>query len=200
MRFIMAFVVLLLAPGSNATAGIGRPAPEVEVSGTSAVITPSGTTPALDVQNLTIVVRVFGGDGLPLAGLPADQIQIVPANTGGLPLCSGVWTADSMTDAEGYTTFNRALAGGSPLGNEFVAYASGSSASHPFSLQLLSPDYDGNLVVDTVDFGVFGQDYGETGVSRSDFAGAPNWELTPDGKVDLNDLVVFAEHFGESCD
>jgi hypothetical protein len=158
-----------------------------------AVISPAGTAPSLESRGLTIFVQLLDCNGLPIEGFPSQDIWVGDPGIGEVWMCQNGSVADSNTDPEGRTTISGAIFGGGYSTGGIQVYVSGVPVGppEPLPLNFISADYDGNLVVDIIDFGEFAADFGQIGITRSDFA--------MDGKIDLSDFGQFAEYFGDSC-
>ncbi len=194
MRFYLAFVVLIsFTFPPSATAGCWELPVDVVATPGVAVISPAGTAPTLEAQGLTIFIQVFDCNEDPLPNFPFEDIWVGDPGTGEVWMCRGGSVADANTDALGHTTISGAIFGGGYTEGGTVVYISGMPVGPPVPLPLnfISPDFDGNLVVDIVDFTAFASDFGQNGIFRSDF--------TVNGTVDLSDFAVFGLHFGDNC-
>lgn len=193
MRFYLTLSILIssMAPLTATAACWELPVDIVTTPGV-AVISPGGTAPSLASQGLTIFIQVFDCEGLPLPNFPAVDIWVSDLGTGELSICQNGSIADADTDAEGRTTIAGAISGGGYTTTGVQVYLSGNAVGPPGPLPVdfISPDYDGDLVVDIVDFIAFAADFG-TGATRSDF--------TSDGTVGLSDFAAFGIYFGDTC-
>jgi hypothetical protein len=182
---------MLLALAGVATAGI----PDDTTSTASAsagivMITPGSTGGSIVDAGATITVTVLDAGSLPVANFPFQDIYLDAAVDVEISLCQGGSTADANTDVDGVTTIGGVIGGGG-FTDFTQVYISGSpltGADLPVALN--SPDLNGNLTVNLVDFSIFGDDFG-TAAFRSDFS--------PNGVVDLTDFSIFGQVFGESC-
>lgn len=179
--------------------GVGaRNSPEVdfsyvEISGlpVTLLVTPAGTGPTLADLGVTITVHALTATG-PVADFPREEVSLVSLGGGTFTPCAPGITADAGTDASGTTTITGAMVGGGWTEGDVVVALSGVPlAGQPLDLRLVSPDFDGNRVVDLADVAQFTVDYTGAYAWRSD--------LEPDGTLDLADIGVFAAHLGESC-
>jgi hypothetical protein len=188
-------LALLFAVGAFLSQAHARCIPfdpgDVTATGGQVLLVPDGSGPSLESLGANIVVRLWACPGEPkgLVDYPAQDIWIEGSGTGTLAFCAEGGIADGPTDAGGLTTFSRALAGGGWDSGEMVVHAGGLE----FRLsgyEFVSPDIDGDLEVDIVDFKEFGLDYSGS---------APRSDLDFDGRVDLNDFLVMSRSFGARC-
>jgi hypothetical protein len=182
---------MLLGLACAASAGIPD---DVESTATSAggfvLITPQGNGGSIANSGATVTVTVLDFGGLPVAGFPFQDIYLDDPGDFSIALCQGGSVADANTNALGITTIGGVISGG---GNTVTTqvYISGTPLTQaPLLISLVSPDITGDAVVDGVDFGTFGIDFG-TSAFQSDF--------TFDGSVDLTDFGIFGVAFGEVC-
>jgi hypothetical protein len=143
----------------------------------------------------TIEVYIRDGAGLPVAGVPADDIYI---DHTGLVWCPDGNIADFDTDPTGYTEFALpSCGGGCATGFQLNGFL-GTPVGTPFiqnpvpHIQYNSPDTNGDLVVDLVDLQWFAAAY-LTGPYT--YCADYFW----DGVMDLRDLQIMAAHYGHSC-
>ena len=160
------------------------------------LVCPAGDGPSLASIGATIDVTLMSFTS-PVPGMPAGDFWI-QAYVGTVPLCGGHTSsnADGMTDANGRTTISGSVAAG---GYQFPVYVVAQGlfigdpqyCDDPLSLTLVSPDINADLVVDLVDFALFGPAFGAEVVEQMDFNG--------DGAVDLIDFSMFGSHFLHGC-
>jgi len=192
------FIALLLTPGAVARAGWPDYAPsEIIVTPGAFVMTPSGSGESLQDQGVAIELWLRDYIRGVLVDFPRQDLWLETPSVVGLTWCSGGRIADSNTDAEGHTSFRRALAGGGWSEAGLTVYAAGEAiAQTPFGgdtlmdLRVNSPDINGDLVVDLSDIALFGNDL----VSyhfRADY--------DHDGQVNLTDIALFAGWIGDRC-
>jgi hypothetical protein len=182
---------MLLGLAGAASAGIPD---DVESTATSAggvvLITPGSTGGSIANAGATITVTLLDAGLLPVANFPFQDIYLDDPGDFSIALCQGGSTADANTDALGVTTIGGIIAGGG-FSLTTQVYISGTPlVGAALLVGLNSPDINGSLVVDLVDFAAFGNDFGTTEF-RSDFAF--------DGVVDLTDFSRFGQTFGQSC-
>jgi hypothetical protein len=198
---LVAAGILVLGLTSLAMAGIPDPNNSTAQSGAGCVdITPGGNGPTLASDGLTIFVSVNDGSpapGLPIPGYPFQDIWWDDSGTGDLAMCQGGSVADANTGALGNTTISGSAAGGGwtlSLCRVYLAGVAvlGGPTSGLLSLDVNSPDINGDLIVNLVDLGAFSQDFNNPAYQfRSDF--------TCDGLENLADVGRFAIHNSEVC-
>jgi hypothetical protein len=190
---LVAAGILVLGLSSLAMAGIPDPAASTASSAAGCIdITPGGNGPTLANELLTITVTVSDGAN-PIPGYPFQDIWWDDNGTGDLAMCQGGSVADANTDGAGVTTISGAAAGGGWTLNQVRIYLAGVGiTSGDLSLDVNSPDINGDLIVNLVDLGAFSQDFNNPAYDfRSDF--------TCDGIENLADVGRFAIHNSEIC-
>jgi hypothetical protein len=178
------------------------------------LMVPDGSGPPLtaarDAQgnlvNATIRVQFVDDFWNPVAGVPRDEVSLwFEWSTGPAKGCDmgnghlGLF-ADGPTDGDGWATFSLPLEGGGwNAGPCWIWVNSGGPAMDPdfnvhppLSLRVVSPDLDGDRVVDLVDIGLFAMDYLGGYALRSD--------LHADGVLNLLDIAIMVQHLGAVCD
>jgi hypothetical protein len=159
----------------------------------SILISPAGTGDALSDVGSTITVTLLDPMGDPLPGFPAQDVWIGRAASdpyGTLALCTDGSIADGPSDTNGTMTFGGAISGGGQCSGVQVYILGSPLLGPPLDIEMNSPDIDGNLVINTLDFGSFSIDYGGSAF-RSDYDFS--------GEIDLIDFGQFASRFSESC-
>jgi hypothetical protein len=165
------------------------------------LVCPAGDTPSFLEQGwfLTIWVFDFGGNGIP--GIPANDFWLIDCDpTADAALCggSGSSNADSITNSDGMTTMSLTslVGGGCADGMAVVAQgvvvadsSTGCTEVKCAPIWLRSPDIDGSLRVDLVDLSLFAGSYPPHPFDRCS-------DLDINGIVNLQDLALFAFHFG----
>ncbi|RKZ13207.1 hypothetical protein DRQ53_11545 [bacterium] len=156
------------------------------------MITPSGAGASLASAGATVTVTVLDVGSLPVANYPFQDIWLDDTGDAAISLCQGGSAADANTNASGVTTIGGVISGGGFTQNTqvWIAGTPLAAAMTGTSPALNSPDIDGSLGVDIVDFGTFGADFGSTQF-RSD--------LVFDGVVDISDFGTFGTSFGQVC-
>jgi hypothetical protein len=196
----LAVIGSMLLMAGAASAGIPDDTTSTATSaGGIVMITPSGAGASLASHGATVTVTVLDVGSLPVANYPFQDIWLDDVGNGEISLCQGGSSADANTNASGVTTIGGVISGGgftlitqvwiagTPLTAPMTDGLPSPSASSP---AFNSPDIDGSLGVDIVDFGTFGADFGSTQF-RSD--------LVADGVVDISDFGTFGTSFGQVC-
>ena len=172
---------------------------------------PAGDTGSLSDQGFAIDIRIgWPAGGQP--GIPAEDIWLIPCGGGLLTFCSvASAVADAVTDVDGRTVIsNSGIIGGGCANGIAVNYlfddgtrfppllcsvcdlevCAGGQGSCPHCMDLIvrSPDIDGNLLVNLVDFSAF--------ASSFVFAYEECCDFDANGVINLQDLSTFALHFG----
>jgi hypothetical protein len=201
MRFVLLLLLALalrstLADSAAAdTTGIPCEYFSCWTEGTPTVVlaSPAGSAPTVAEQGLVIHLEILDCTLTPIANFPFQDIWLGDTGTGELSYCPGGTIADANTDAEGRTTITGHLSAGGHTETGTCVWVAGILALEmgPLALDVVSPDLDGDLDVDIVDFSLFGQDFGGGSAPRSD--------LVPDGILNLADFAAFGRHFGEHC-
>ena len=189
MRFVL--TIILLCAALPAFAGIPCEMITTWLEGETAValITPAGTVASLAEQGAVIHVELMDCTPAPIANFPLQDIWV--SGVGDVNICPGGSVADANTDEFGRTTISGPIFGGNHSESGVMVWVSGiPSDTGPLTLDFVSPDLNGDLVVNLNDFSAFGVDFGSAAF-RSDF--------NHDGTVNLNDFSTFGQHFGDTC-
>ncbi|MBN1886006.1 MAG: hypothetical protein JW876_10860 [Candidatus Krumholzibacteriota bacterium] len=152
-----------------------------------------------------IWVEIYDGEGRPIQGVPVTDYwfgAVDPAEE--LVLCASPFTADSVTGANGRTTFSGPVAGGGCVATAglwlsvrgtILLDEPACMTPHIEYITIVSPDLNGDLRVDLSDLAVFGFSYhtnaGEPGYS-------PCCDFNDDGMIQLMDFAYFGEHYGHA--
>ena len=158
----------------------------------------------LPVVNIdaTIQVTVRDGLGVVIANYPFEDIWLeCPANGNppgdsdthvGFSPCTGGATADASTDVNGYTEFNNPpFAGGQSWGQTRVVI-NGNGLSNTVDVSYVSPDLNGDGIVNLLDLSDFTLDYFDSVYHyRSD--------LWFDETLNLLDVPVMAQYYQSAC-
>lgn len=195
MRSVSGFLILTGLLGFAAVAHGGTACPDLAESTATtnagtAMLTPGGTGPSLAQRSATIEIVLLDPTGSPVVGYPRQDVWLDGTAAGSVQFCAQGTIADADTDASGHTTMARRLSGGGYASQSCIFVCGTQLLGPPLPIALNSPDLNGDLVVDIVDFGIFGSDFG-SGAFRSD--------LEPDGVIDLTDFAHFGTRFGETC-
>lgn len=165
---------------------------------------PAGDGHRLSDQGATIYVTARDPSNMPIPNIPGADWWLVGCNDG-LALCGGSRSidADGATDSGGATTISGPiLAGGCDIGlavvvqgailTQYPACLSGPAPYECHPVEVRSPDVNGDLIVDLVDFAVWAPSF----LSAT---APPCHDFSYDGVVDIVDFGVFGEHFLHSC-
>ena len=155
------------------------------------VVCPANDSPRLDEVGLVIEVILRDANGIPVPDYPRNDIYLCDGY-GNVSFCP-INNAVQNTDANGYTMFlERIRAGGSTQGTMQVCLFPGLDIPGYLPITVVSPDLNGDLVVNLMDLGSFSMTY---------LSGQYDWtiDFVSDGVINLADLGVFAEHFGHLC-
>lgn len=165
-------------------------------SGTPTVLVcPQGDGPSLADAGAVITLVYTDTEGTPVPGL--GPATLVGGCSGGIALCGPHLTSDGVTDATGTTTVSGVIAAG---GRDVEIQWSVGNIPEPLCLlqfavvNLVSPDINGDLAVDVVDFSIFANGY-----SSPPKAYDARLDYNGDAAVDLLDFALFAQHFGHRC-
>jgi hypothetical protein len=187
----LAVIGSMLLMAGAASAGIPD---EVQSTASSAggtvMITPSGAGGTLAAAGATVTVTLLDASMLPVPNYPFQDIWLDDTGDFSIALCQGGSTADANTNASGVTTIGGVISGGGFTQTTQVWVAGTPLSGAALTVALNSPDINGDLAVDIVDFGTFGTDFGTT-LFRSDFVF--------DGSVDIADFGTFGVSFGQVC-
>lgn len=142
-------------------------------------------------QGVVVWVQVRDTEDLPIPNFPYQDMWLDDNGDLSLSLCQDGAVADGNTDASGTTTISGALfAGGyTPAGTK--VWIQGTPVfGDALGLRLVSPDINGDLVVDVLDLVRFGAAFG-TPDAAADF--------DADGGVGLVDFGILGVHYGDHC-
>jgi len=214
MRSALSCIIVLglLAPVSIANAIPTGPCIHGELSSNSGVILacPKGDGPSLASSGLTISVRILDGYGNGVPGILKKDIWLVGDGLVGCPIGSGgpILVADAPTDADGRTTISGVpKAGGCSDGGLYVIVRVSDGVNYTnfvlgdqpgfecnplsLSIEVRSPDMNGDGVVDVSDYNQFSDIYQHGPYQEcADFNG--------DGTISLSDLAMFTSHYSQS--
>lgn len=188
---------LILGLAGLAMAGVPDPgASVVYTSGGEATLTPGGLAQSLASYGVIVTVTVRDGNGLPIPAFPAQDIWLDDNGSADINLCQSGSTADGQTDGDGFATISGVMAGGGNTQSGLSAYVSGVAISGgggpSLSIDLNSPDINGDRIVDLGDISLFNADVQPpNNAFRSDF--------THDGIVDLGDVSLFSSWIDDVC-
>jgi hypothetical protein len=155
------------------------------------LIVPDGSGNTLAAIGAVVTVTVLDSGGAPIAGYPFQDIYLDDAGTAEISLCQGGSTADGNTSAAGVATISGGISGGGFTQVGLQVKLAGVAIGSALGINAVSPDLNGDLVVNLADFGDFGVDFKSGYAFRSDF----DSNLT----TNLGDFGIFGSAFGESC-
>jgi hypothetical protein len=188
---------LILGLAGLAMAGVPDPgASVVYTNGGEATLTPGGLAQSLATYGVIVTVTVRDINGLPIPAFPAQDIWLDDNGSADINLCQSGSTADAQTDGDGFTTISGVMAGGGNTQAGLSAYASGvaiaGGGGPSLSIDLNSPDINGDRIVELADISLFQSDtLPPSNAFRSDF--------THDGIVDLGDISLFSSWIDDVC-
>jgi hypothetical protein len=205
-----ALLCLQFAGAGTVNSGVVSPC-NSSASGTAGVlfICPQNDGDLLGASGLTINVTVQDNSGNPVVGVPAADVWLVGCTESNLALCggSGAISASAATDVNGQTTITgRLAAGGCDLGGvrvvvQGVLIGLGNlptpCADPCVGVKMKSADINKSLVVNLVDFSIFG------GASGYPSPPKPYNECidytSPFGTVTLPDFAKYGSHNNHTC-
>jgi hypothetical protein len=198
---------MMPAAVDTANSGIVHPCSSTASSGPGpycVAACPQGDADNLSDAGATIAVQVKDQTGAVIPGIPASDFWLIGCNDA-LTLCggSGSINADSASNASGMTTIggNQDLStGGCDVGVQVVVQGTvildpaDCSSMLCLPVNVISVDYNGDLLCDIVDFSIFGPS----------FPSPPNTydaclDYNCDGAIDLIDFSIFGGHFLHQC-
>jgi hypothetical protein len=187
----------------SANSGIVDPCSSTAASaGGCWLICPQGDGDALSTIGATISITVKDATGAAIAGIPASDFWVIGWNDN-LALCggSGSINADAASDANGDATISGSLAaGGCDTGVQVVVQgtviADPADWANPLCLSIVavSPDYNKDLLVDIIDFSIFGPAF-----PSPPNAYDPCLDYDCNGIIDIIDFSIFGQHYLHSC-
>jgi hypothetical protein len=163
-------------------------------------VCPHGDTPSFIDQGWSISIWVYGISGNPIPNVPASDFWLVDCDPGNdASLCGGSASsnADSNTGTNGKTTMSLGTLVGGGCADGIAVVAQGlvildttlCVTEFCFPIWLRSPDIDGSLEVDLVDLSIFAASFPPRPFD-------PCCDMNVDGRIGLQDLSLFAFHFG----
>lgn len=192
-----------MRPGNSYAAGIVDPCSvSADVNPGFLLVCPQGDGDRLDEVGCTIFFTIKDGTGAPIPNIPAADFWVVGWNDG-LVLCggSGSADADSTTNGDGLTTMSGAIAAGGSdealigvVQGIIIPDNTDCFLNEYLAVRVASPDINGDLIVDIIDFSLFGPV----------FPSPPNpyderMDFNDDGLVDIIDFSLFGQHFLHVC-
>jgi hypothetical protein len=161
-------------------------------------VRPDGSGETFAATGITIRVYIKDCNGVPLPGIPREEIVIFNNR---MCFCPGGNIADQPTDANGVTTFSGTLAAGGCVENPvpvatIVVWDGAVIGTLPVKFN--SPDAvpASPCQVDASDFSALVQ-------RRGAQVGQPNYSIcfdyNEDGSIDASELSLFANALGAGC-
>jgi hypothetical protein len=163
----------------------------VTTAGGDLLVTPARTGPTLASVGATITLDLVDACGRPIVGFPREDVWLDDGGEGSLSLCAQGSIADAPSDENGRMTFSNALAAGGFAEAGLTIYFMGAPASPLLPIRVVSPDFNGDLLVNLSDIGLFAQAYRGSVSYR--------YDLNFDGALSLSDVGDFSSHLGASC-
>jgi hypothetical protein len=189
----------------NAPAGakpINQCASSVTTTGGVLLVCPQGDGPTLADIGATIdFVVMVGSDPVPYPShaMPPSDIWVSSMDNRGL-LCRGSYSsdADDWLDENGHGTISGSIAASGYADRVYVVAAGMAiqgtdECDNPIPLVLVSPDIDGDSVVNLGDVGILA-----TGLTSGGHD--PRIDFNGDGVLNVVDLSMFAEHYLHRCE
>jgi len=200
------FVISLLIVQTTEAKLIDPCASSASTAGGVLLVCPHGDGPTLADIGAVVDVTVMINNGGTIEPYPAfamlpQDIWIEPGGNYGYPsLCHGSYCvdADGYLDENGHTTISGSIAAGGYSEDPVYVFAVGQAiqlgegCNNPIPLVLVSPDINGDLVVDIGDFAMFAEAIHGDYNPRMDFNG--------DQVLNAGDLGLFAFHYFHSCE
>jgi len=152
---------------------------------------------------IRVIARDASGNGIP--GIPWTDYWLNACDPGQeLCLCASPIVADSLTNENGETTISGRIAGGGCIlsGGVYIAIQGRVILEDDcltkicLDMQIVSPDFNADCVVDISDFVFFGNTYG---LSSGDQNYNSCADYNDDNVVDLSDFAAFGAHYTHEC-
>jgi hypothetical protein len=193
--------MLVLPVGTAHAKLISKCLSEVETAGGAVLVCPEGDGETLGEVGATITIVIRDESGSVIPDFPYPDVWISSdVLRAEWQLCNGAYScdADASADSEGRMTISGTIAAGGYHAEALYVVAAGiilhdGECDDPMPLIMVSPDLNGDLVVDRDDFIIFGTAY-MTGSSD------PRFDLNHDGKLSSLDLTAFGDHYLHGCE
>jgi len=189
----------LLPPNVDTLSG-GIVSPALSMTGSPGgcyLVCPQGDGYDLASIGATISVTVLAGPapGIPIPGILASDFWLVGC-TGSLVLCggSGSINADGPTDAAGFTTISGRLSGGGCDTAGLLVVVQGVIIGGCLPIVTVSPDINGDMNVDLIDFATFAMSYPSP---PKPYVACLDFDCS--GAIGLLDFAVFGMHYLHEC-
>lgn len=160
---------------------------------------PQGDTDSFLDQGFSITIDCRDSQGFPIVGIPATDVWLIGEPE--VTLCGGSASsnADGPSDVNGVMTMSQGTVSAGGCSETFVVVLQGwiiypGDCSGPNTLPITwrSPDLDGNLAVDLLDFAAFQSSYPPQPYETCA-------DLDSDGVVNIRDFARFGLHYGHAC-
>ena len=198
---------MMPAAVDTANSGIVHPCSSTATTGVGsycATACPQGDGDNLGDVGGLISVLVKDNTGAVIPNIPASDFWLIGCNDA-LALCggSGSINADSASNASGMTTIGGGqdiAAGGCDNGVQVVVQGTvlldpvDCTSVFCLPINVVSVDYNGDLVVDLIDFSIFGPAFPSP---PQTYDGCLDYNC--DGVIDLIDFSIFGGHFLHLC-
>lgn len=183
-------LVVFVVPGGDVNAGL-----DVAVQWVDQVVYPAPGIPQT-IHDGTILVTVLDGaePPQPCQIYPFEDMWLSCVGLGvesGLTPCIGGANADYSTLADGTTQFSNPISGGGYSTGPTSVVINGNAIPQTVDISYNSPDMNGDLVVDGIDFQTFASHYTDAGEFMTD--------LYHDGRVDGVDFQKFVSWYLANC-
>ncbi|MBI4720118.1 MAG: hypothetical protein HY770_02605 [Chitinivibrionia bacterium] len=199
---VLSLAAALLLVAGVAFGGIIDPCQSTATSGSGCVLVcPAGDGDQLSAKGVTISIEINDGAGDPIAGVPATDFWVVDCDPAlDMVLCGGSASsnATAATDENGQTTMEGDIAAGgcadglSVVVQGFVIEEGVSCTPVCLDIDIRSPDMNGDLAVNLLDFALFGGAYPPNAYAKcADF--------NCDAAINLQDFSAFGLHYNHDC-
>jgi len=168
--------------------------------------------PAGDFQDMGddcggyIMITAKDASNVGVAHIPWTDYWLNACDAGdNLFLCAGAVSADSMTNSLGQTTISDQISGGGcviiggisvAIQNKVILLSPGCTDPVCLTMEIKSPDLNGDGFVNLTDFSRFGNAYG---TSSGDAAYDDCCDYNDDTGVGLSDFSLFGNHYQHVC-
>lgn len=171
------------------------------------LVCPHGDGPTLADIGATIDITVMTGPWdepfpYPSHAIPPTDIWVSPVGDYSYPyLCNGSYSinADDWLDENGRGTISGSIAASGYSSDPVYVMALGQAiqghddCDNPIPLVLVSPDINGDFVVDMGDFTLFSEALGSGNYD-------PRMDYNGDNVLDVGDFRMFADHYFHRCE
>ena len=188
---ILLFSLTILLVGSTTSAQLATPDPSLSTA-VNIGVSQALMVPGEGQEILEIVVTLVDATGAPIAGYPKEDIRFESVIPGELIFCEGRDHALVDTDAMGVTRILTTFSGGGCTQSGVKVVVGGVTlAGTPLSIDVASPDMNGDLLVDFRDFVEFSPAFGGAYSSCAD--------LNFNGIVNIDDALALYDYLCRTC-